>query len=57
MKFEEYRKYDGLGLAELVKKKEMKASELLEIAINRAEAVNPTINLNISWLSFYFMPQ
>jgi hypothetical protein len=34
MKFEEYRKYDGLGLAELVKKKEMKASELLEIAIN-----------------------
>lgn len=44
MKFEEYRKYDGLGLAELVKKKEMKASELLEIAINRAEAVNPTIN-------------
>ena len=39
-----YKKYDGLGLAELVKKKEMKASELLEIAINRAEAVNPTIN-------------
>lgn len=44
MKFEEYRKYDGLGLAQLVKNKEVQASELLEIAIARTEAVNPTVN-------------
>ncbi|MCB0554640.1 MAG: amidase [Phaeodactylibacter sp.] len=44
MTFEEYRQYDALGLAGLVKKKEITASELVEIAITRAESVNPTIN-------------
>lgn len=44
MTFEEYRRYDALGLAGLVQKKEIEASELLEIAIRRAEEVNPKIN-------------
>ncbi|MZR62679.1 amidase [Alcanivorax sp. DP30] len=44
MKFEEYRKFDAIGLAELVNKGEVTASELLELAIARAEAVNPQLN-------------
>lgn len=44
MTFEEYRKHDALGLAKLIRKKEITASELVEIAITRAESVNPTIN-------------
>lgn len=44
MKFEEFRQLDGLGLAKLVEQKEVSAQELLEVAIARAEAVNPTLN-------------
>lgn len=44
MKFEEYRKHDATSLAQLVKNKEVKPSELLETAIKRAEEVNPKIN-------------
>ncbi len=44
MAFSEYDKYDGLGLAELVKSKEVKPSEVLEAAIGRAEALNPKLN-------------
>ena len=44
MKFEEYRQQDGLGLAQLVADKEVSASELLEVAIARAEEVNPKLN-------------
>jgi amidase len=50
MNFEEYRKYDALGLAALVKSKEVQASELLELAIQRTEAVNPKINAVVSKL-------
>jgi amidase len=42
--FKEYGNYDGLGLAALVKKGEVSASELLDAAIARTEAVDPTIN-------------
>ena len=42
--FDEYSRHDGLGLAELVRKKEVKPEELLEAGIARAEAVNPKIN-------------
>src|ERR1044071_697714 len=42
--FEDYVQRDGLALAELVMKKEVTASELLECAIARAEAVNPKLN-------------
>ncbi len=40
----EYDKYDGLGLAGLVRKKEVKPSELVEEAINRIEKLNPRLN-------------
>lgn len=42
--FSEYIQYDGLGLAELVRAKEVTPAELLEAAINRIEASNPKIN-------------
>ena len=50
MNFEEYRKYDALGLAALVKTKQVQASELLDLAIQRTEAVNPKINAVVSKL-------
>ena len=40
----EYQQYDGVGLAELVRRGEVKASELLEAAIRRADSVNPRLN-------------
>ena len=42
--FEEYGMYDGLGLAELVRKKEITPSELIEEAISRIEKLNPKLN-------------
>jgi amidase len=42
--FKEYDQYDGLGLAELVKKKEVSAAEICEEAITRIERVNPALN-------------
>lgn len=42
--FKEYDDYDALGLAGLVAKKEVTATELLTEAIERVEAVNPRIN-------------
>ena len=42
--FSDYGKYDGLGLAELVQKKEVKPSELVEEAIGRIERFNPQLN-------------
>src|SRR5579863_4450657 len=44
MRFDEYRKYDAVGLAALVAKGEVTAGELLELAIARADQVNPAIN-------------
>ncbi|MDQ7025140.1 MAG: amidase family protein [Anaerolineae bacterium] len=44
MTFAEYTQYDGLGLAELVKKGEVSALELVETAIERIETHNPKIN-------------
>ena len=44
MKFEEYRAYDATGLAELVRDKQVTAEELLEVARDRAAAVNPRLN-------------
>ena len=42
--FAEYTDYDGLGLAELVRSREVAAGEVLEAAIERIEALNPTLN-------------
>jgi len=36
--------FDALGLAQLIKKKEISAGELLEVVIRRIEAVEPIIN-------------
>jgi len=44
MPIAEYCSYDGLGLAELVKKGEVTPSELAEEAITRIEKRNPTLN-------------
>jgi amidase len=42
--FKEYRNYDGLGLAELVRKKEVAPIDLVEEAVRRIEALNPQLN-------------
>ena len=42
--FTEYEQYDALGLAELVRRKEVTPGELLEAAIERVEARNPAVN-------------
>ena len=42
--FAEYEEYDGLGLADLVKRREVSAAELLDAAIERVEQRNPAIN-------------
>jgi Asp-tRNA(Asn)/Glu-tRNA(Gln) amidotransferase A subunit family amidase len=42
--FPEYERYDGLGLAALVARRELSAEELLEAAIARVEARNPAVN-------------
>ena len=44
MKFEEYVRHDAMGLAALVARNEVSASELLDVATARADAVNPAIN-------------
>ncbi len=40
----DYLAHDAIGLAELVRKREVSARELLDAAISRAEAANPAIN-------------
>jgi len=42
--FNEYRSHDALALAELVRKGDASPMELLDLAIARTEAINPTIN-------------
>ena len=41
---QDYEAYDGLALAELVAKREVKPEELLEAAIERVERLNPKLN-------------
>ncbi|MCB1678415.1 MAG: amidase [Halioglobus sp.] len=49
--FEEYRTYDALGLAQLVRNGEVSPMELLDIALARSAAVNPRINYLVEELS------
>jgi Asp-tRNA(Asn)/Glu-tRNA(Gln) amidotransferase A subunit family amidase len=42
--FAEFEAFDGLGLAELVRQRKVTPAELLEAAIARVEARNPTVN-------------
>ncbi len=51
MKFEEYRQYDAVGLAQLVARKEITPAELLDLARARAAEVNPVLNAIILDLS------
>ena len=51
--FVEYEQYDALGLADLVRRKEVTPDELLEAAIARVEARNPAVNAVIMKLYDY----
>jgi amidase len=42
--FAEYERYDALGLADLVRRKEVTPDELLDAAIERVDARNPAVN-------------
>ncbi len=42
--FNEYHDYDALGLAELVRRRELSASELVDTALNAIETLNPSLN-------------
>ena len=53
LSFQEYRSHDALGLAQLVNKGEVSAMELLEIAIARSKAVDPTVNCVVEELFDY----
>ncbi|MDB5426793.1 MAG: 6-aminohexanoate hydrolase [Phenylobacterium sp.] len=44
MEMPDYADYDGLGLAELVRKRAVTPAELVEAAIERIEQHNPTLN-------------
>jgi len=44
MAIDEYSKYDGLGLAELVRRGEVSPSELVDAAIERMDRHNETLN-------------
>ena len=48
--FAEYDRFDGLGLAELVKRREVSPRELVTTAIERIEALNPKLNAVIHTL-------
>lgn len=50
MDFDDYSRYDGIGLAELVAGGEVSAAELLAAARKRARAVNPSINAIVGWI-------
>ena len=44
MAFPDYTRYDGLGLAALVRAKQVSPAELVDAALARADHVNPAIN-------------
>ena len=44
MELHEYGQYDGLGLAELIRRKEVKVSELVELALKAIKEVNSDLN-------------
>src|SRR5258705_1972154 len=50
MGFADYERYDGLGLAGLVRGGEVKAEEMLEAAIERVETLNPALNAVVTRL-------
>ncbi|UXA17997.1 amidase [Mycobacterium sp. SMC-4] len=57
MDFDEYRSYDATGLAELVADDQVSAAELLELARQRAAAVNPRLNAIVADVPAESAPQ
>ena len=51
--FRDYEQYDALGLADLVRRGKVKPGELLEAAIERVEARNPSVNAVVMKLHDY----
>ena len=51
MKLNEYIKYDGLGLAELIRNREVSATEVIDCAGQAIDSVNPQINSIIEQFS------
>lgn len=51
MNLSEYARYDALGLAELVRTKQVTPAELARLAFEGIAAVNPTINAVIAPIS------
>jgi amidase len=51
--FAEYEHYDALGLADLVRRRQVTADELLDAAIVRVEARNPNVNAVVMKLYDY----
>ncbi len=50
MNLHEYAQYDGLGLAELVRRKEVQPRELADLALQAIEQVNPKLNAVIAFI-------
>ncbi|MDB3946209.1 amidase family protein, partial [Gammaproteobacteria bacterium] len=44
----EYDRYDAIGLAGLIAKKDLTPAELIETTINRIESLNPKLNAVIA---------
>ncbi len=53
IEFSEYSLYDGLGLAELVKQKEVTPEELKDAAISGIQKLNPQLNAVVQVLADY----
>ena len=51
--FPDYEKFDGIGLAKLVKDGDVSSTELCEEAINRAEKLNPKLNAIVTTMFDY----
>ncbi len=50
MSIDQYSKYDGLGLADLVRRKEVSARELVDCALAAIERLNPDLNCVVQTL-------
>jgi Asp-tRNA(Asn)/Glu-tRNA(Gln) amidotransferase A subunit family amidase len=51
--FADYERYDALGLADLVRRREVTADEVLDAALARVAARNPAINAVVMPLEDY----
>lgn len=57
MNFLEYDRYDALGLAELVRAGQITAAELLDTALERATALNPSLNAIVTMMETHARAQ